>query len=191
MITETHRRVKSCRRVVDAVGLLVLIGLVTLALLVAYLPMCLQKGLYEDRMAEGEEFLQSKPEIQARHTRLSEQLEASEALLTGLLARIPDEPQESEFLAQLAQLARESGLATKEFRPGEATQEGKLGQVEIQFSASGNYEQICRFLAGLQNMPRFCRVNSLKVAVEDPLAGAYPVEVGLLVYFTAADNADV
>lgn len=190
MIAETHKRVKSCRRIADAVGLVVTIGLAAVALLVAYLPMSLQKGVYEKQAAEGVAFLDRKPAIHARHTRLTEQLAASEALLANLLARIPDEPQESEFLAQLVQLAQESGLATKEFRPGETTKEGKLGQVEIQFSASGTYEQICRFLAGLQSMPRFCRVNSLKVTVEDPLADTYPVDVGLMVYFTAKDKTD-
>jgi len=172
------------RIAVDAAGVFGVLAIFALGIGIGYLPIHRQRNSIEESISTDMDFLAAGSEIESRHARLKECLTESENLLADLQARVPDEPHESEFLGQLAKLAGESGLNLEKFRPGATHEEGKFGKLEIHFSATGTYDQICRFVHGLDEMPRFCRVSSLKVAPEDPQSEVYPLDVELLVYFS-------
>ncbi|MBC8868839.1 MAG: type 4a pilus biogenesis protein PilO [Planctomycetes bacterium] len=172
------------RIAVDAAGVFGILAIFALAIGIGYLPMHRQRDSIEESILTDMDFLAAESEIETRHARLKECLTESENLLADLQARVPDEPNESEFLGQLAKLAEESGVELGEYQPGATHEEGKFGKLEIHFMATGTYDQICRFVHGLDDMPRFFRVSSLEVALEDPQSEVYPLDVELLVYFS-------
>lgn len=172
------------RNTVHVVGVLGIVAIIGLAVGLGYLPLRRERNSIRQRMTADVRVLEKRAEIKALHAKFQGRLAASEKNLERLLTRVPEEPQESEFLAQLANLARRSGLSLDDFRPGDPRWEGKFGEVEIRFTATGTYDQICRFVQGLDDTPRFCRVNSLKIAAKDPQDEVYPLEVSLLVFFS-------
>jgi Tfp pilus assembly protein PilO len=170
----------------NAVGVLGVAAVIAAALGFGYLPLHRQRDAIRQRMAADAEFVKRKSEITALHAEWTARLRESEQHFEQLLTRVPNEPQESEFLAHLANLARSSGLSLDHFCPADPCRDGNFGEVEIRVSATGTYEQICRFLQGLNDTPRFCRVNSLKIAADDPRAEVYPLEIKLSLYFSAS-----
>lgn len=121
--------------------------------------------------------------------------------LDQLTAMIPHTPDESRFLAELAELAGQTGLVIRNFRPGPAEDAGSPGseatantntqgddsalqRIRVNLSGAGSYDGICRFLDGLQALPRLTHVSRLDVV---PQVGSelYPVELELSIFFAA------
>ncbi|HUG89647.1 MAG TPA: type 4a pilus biogenesis protein PilO [Planctomycetaceae bacterium] len=113
-----------------------------------------------------------------------------------LLSRIPETPQESEFLAHIARLAHQSPLAVRNFRPVATTDYDHYSEIEVHLTAVASYEGLCRFLAGLESLPRLCTVKRFSIvsepaaqvvvtpAASGALAATWPVEITLTIYFT-------
>lgn len=100
------------------------------------------------------------------------------------MTRIPETAQESEFLAQLSQLAKDTGLTILEFRPGKITDRTTHRELEISLSAHGGYHSLCELLAGLEKLPRLCRVTSLTIDRDSTTTvEQYPVRMSVVVYF--------
>lgn len=121
----------------------------------------------------------------------------TEKQLVAAQARIPETAQESEFLAQVSRLAKDTGLTIQEFRPGGITERKTHRELDVALSALGGYRSLCEFLAGLEKLPRLCRVTSLTVNRDTtPTAEHYPVRMNVVVYFqpltseTGAPNDD-
>ncbi|MEZ6052687.1 MAG: type 4a pilus biogenesis protein PilO [Planctomycetaceae bacterium] len=126
--------------------------------------------------------------ISARHETLRAALTDRQNRLEELLTRIPESPRESEFLAQLTQLARQSGMTISQYTPGKAQQEKTHADLEVSLQADASYESICRFLYGLADLPRLCHVTSLSLAAPAPEQTIYPVEMTLRIFYTPFDR---
>jgi Tfp pilus assembly protein PilO len=90
--------------------------------------------------------------------------------MAELRSRHPSAPHEAEFLARLTQRAEQFQVTLRDFRPGSISDRGGAKEIELSLSLMGDYENICRYLDALQDLPRACRVQQLTIS-SPPAAG--------------------
>lgn len=147
-----------------------------------------QQYVVLQRMEQLETTLAAADSILDEHASLSERLAAARQLEASLKARIPDDPSEEEFLALVSQVAVETGLTIKDYRPGKTRNMPSCSAVEVQVIGQGDYESICRFLDGIAKLPRLSSIASLHVdASKDDKD--YSVEITVLLHFGVAPQA--
>ncbi|WP_162006577.1 type IV pilus inner membrane component PilO [Roseimaritima sediminicola] len=112
----------------------------------------------------------------ARAAEIAQRRDQSEAALAAarqreqqVHRRIPDQAGEIQFLDQLTQLAQQSGLQIRDYRPGARHQHPTHQETELVLRLEGSYEGLCQFAAGLQRLPRMCRIGNLSLTA--PQAG--------------------
>ncbi len=136
------------------------------------------------RHAATSTFMTTAPEIEQEHRLLQAEVADRSIRFEELLGRIPPEVRESEFLAQIDELAKKCELTIRDYRPGSIASQTRHSELEIQLSAEGNYAALCQFLAGIHALPRMSRVTALQVAAaSEPAAETYPIEMTLRIYF--------
>lgn len=128
-------------------------------------------------------FLESAPAIVERHRLARERHTFLKDENDALLAKIPDLPQEAEFLGQLTQLSDQCGLALSDFRPGPHATRENYTEFDVQLTGRGRYESICRFLDSIDHLPRLCKLNDLRLAGADESGEECQVELRLIVPF--------
>lgn len=167
-----------------AAGLCVTIAVVVVAAALLFRPINDKSRLVADEIQSTTDYLKQKPELAGRHDKLQRTLTDRQKRHAELIARIPDAPRESEFLTQLTQLARSTGMAISRYNPGEAVEDRSHASLEIELKAQASYASICRFLTGLEELPRLCRVTKLSIIAPAPDSDAYPVDLTLQIFFT-------
>lgn len=166
-----------------AIGLLVTVGTVAGAGFGASALLSREWTDIRQRTEVARAFLATAPEIRNHHAEAVKRKRQEEARLESLLARIPTTPQESEFLAELTRLARESKLKISDFKPSEVKGSDSHAAVEIALRTEASYEGLCRFLDGLSSLPRLCHVKKLSLKAPDPSQATYPVDMTLQIFF--------
>lgn len=129
-------------------------------------------------------FLASAEKIMDRHQSTQERCALLKGANDALLARIPDAPQEAEFLGLLTELAEQCGLTLNEFRPGPHVARESCTEFDVQLAGRGPYDGVCLFLAGIDGLPRLCKLNDLRLAVADEAGEECQVELRLIVPFS-------
>ena len=142
-------------------------------------------------VAAKRRFLESAQTITSTHSELKKQLRDEESRLADALERIPPTPQESDFLAQLARLARDCSVSIRQFNRGGSTEEQTHSGMEVQLSADASYASICRFLAGLARLRRLCHVRELHISADQGPSDSYPVEMTLRIFYAPLREAAV
>jgi Tfp pilus assembly protein PilO len=166
------------------------LGAAVLALVILAIGWCVGQGLSVHRRnliameQEAAECLGRHAQIRAHHRQLTERLQATTASTDGLTARLTTGPQESRFIAQLADLAESSGLHIASSRPGRLAEYDSFGELELRVSGTGSYRSLCTFLDGLNEMPRLCHVVGMEVSVVDPTGDSLRVELQLQLLFS-------
>ena len=113
---------------------------------------------------------------------------AAEAGAADLQKRVPDEPSEAEFLAQLVQAANQTGFRINDYHPGVVRSGERCSQLQVQLSCQGTYRSICDFLDRLAALPRITQVEKLDVTAAGP--DGHPVTLWLVVYFRLSQAPD-
>lgn len=131
-----------------------------------------------------------RDDILARHREIEEQVADFEGSFAHAISRLPETPRESEFLAQITQLARACQLKIQRYHPREPVNEGTHTALEVQLDASANYAGVCQFLDGLRSLARLCRVTRLRVHTADEKAGILPIEMTLRIYYAPLTKPD-
>ncbi len=143
-----------------------------------------QQQSVEVQVESMRRFLSRADEIDARQRELQCLLDQTEEQFAAAVTRIPESAQESEFLAQVSRLAKDTALTIHDFRPDKITERTTHRELEISLSARGTYRSLCEFLAGLEELPRLCRVTSLTIDRDStPTAEHHPVRMSVVVYF--------
>lgn len=101
--------------------------------------------------------------IISENRELRQILDDVENRIQHLASQIPQTARESDFLAQLSELARETELEIKDYHPGVAKTEKNHSELQIALSIEGKYTSVCRFLADLREIPRLCRIINLQI----------------------------
>lgn len=144
----------------------------------------------DSQISTAADYYDQESMITARHTTLQSTLIDRQNRLEDLLTRIPESPRESEFLAQLTQLARSSGMTISRYTPGQSREETTHADLEVSLSARASYESICRFFDGLADLQRLCHVTRLKIVAPEPGQLTYPVDMTLRIFFTPSVSED-
>ena len=154
-----------------ALGLCVMIVLAIGPYVVAGLPMSAQNSTLRRQIDKTTRLLELEPKVVARHDVLSREAADLEQRRREVLERIPETADEAQFLGQVTELAGRCQLKLNDYRPGITEKKPAYSQVDIALAAEGSYEQLCRFLAGLESLPRFCRLAGVTV---DRVEGEVP-----------------
>lgn len=163
-------------------GASVALAIVAAALVVSLLPISSQLSAVEHKLVAAQALTARHNEIHQALTSAQEKLASEEARMRELRTRIPTQTGESEFLAELAQLARECDLHIHSYEMGAQVEEGPHTALEVQLDASVSYRGLCRFLGSLHALKRFCRVSQLQIR-GDRSAELLPTEMTLRIYF--------
>lgn len=186
---ETRKRVSALNRNCNVTGtgltVLLLVGLYVFA----FRPILADSARVGKLESATQEFLDTSDDI-TRETRESQSQSATlDQELTRILAGVPESANESEFLGQLATLADGSGLKLGQFRPGQTTQKDTYRQLEIELTGQGTYPAICRFLSGLKDLDRLCRLETLNISSNDSAGTApYPIRMTLVIFFAPSNS---
>ncbi|MGM0487524.1 MAG: type 4a pilus biogenesis protein PilO [Planctomycetota bacterium] len=128
------------------------------------------------------------PEIRRALRQAETELEKAHAHAQQLRQRIPDDPDEAEFLKQVSRLAAATGLEIRDYRRGSLAVKESYSELQINLTCSARYAELCRFLEALDELPRILTIE--KLAISSPDEGdEYPVDLSLSVYFRGRRQA--
>ena len=167
-------------------GIAAVVACAVAAELLVYAPIAAESEELTNQSDEYAAFLQNGDAIRTRHADLSARLLDKETKLTQLYKQIPDTARESDFLEQLSKLANDGELVIHKYRPRAPVTQERHSEMEIELSAQGGYEGICKFLNGLGELPRVCRVSTLQISVPSSGSVDYTIELTLRIYFASA-----
>lgn len=183
------RRTLVFNRCADGLGIAVVILSAFLAWMLLIKPIDAAIDQNQSEQQKAEEDFARHDEIAEEAARLRIERTGFETRLKTLLDGIPESVQDSQFLGQVATLARESDLLLEQFRPGSIEKVGDYQQLEIELTASGTHTSICRFLDGLQRLPRMCRVPELHIDASRETE-VFPVSLKVLIFFAPDESKE-
>lgn len=180
-------RTRRFNRLADGLGIVVLMTSVLLVWLFIIRPVDASLERDGKRRETALQDIANRDLIAGEAARLRIARADFETRLKTLLDGIPESVQDSQFLGQVATLARESELLLEQFRPGTIETVGEYQQLDIELTASGTHASICRFLDGLEKLPRMCRVPELHIdaSKENEI---FPVTLKVLIFFAKTDS---
>lgn len=168
--------------IAHSIGLLVLLVCIAAFLVAVYRPLMAAKRQTQNRMAELERLLGTSGEARSEHHSLSVTLEELEERSQSVRQRVPQRPEEAEFLRGLSSLAEQSELTIKDYRRQGVENRPTHAELVLNVSAQGRYESICRFIHGLESMPRIATIRRLLIDAKND-TGVYAIDFTLVLYF--------
>jgi Tfp pilus assembly protein PilO len=133
-------------------------------------------------IARLEQFVSRGEMIRREFNKQRTNLEEKKSSQQSMRERIPNEPMEAAFLAQLAGLARSVELEVKDYRPGTVTKHPDYSELKVEIQAEGSYPSICRFLDKIPHLPRISSFTGMELSAE-PEKPNYPIRLNFSTYF--------
>jgi Tfp pilus assembly protein PilO len=156
---------------------------------VAGLPMSAQNASLRRQIDRTTRLLALEPNVRSRYETLTREADAHERRRREVLERIPEAAEEGEFLAQVAALAGQCELKLQNYRPGPSEKRPGYSQMDVSLDADGSYEEVCRFLAGLEALPRYCRLAGLTVDRTAAESDSLKIAITLRIFFATTPVA--
>jgi Tfp pilus assembly protein PilO len=159
---------------------------VLLGSLLAYLlvlsPLRNQTKAAQARWAEVEKSLESASAVRRENQALKNKLADLESRAELVRQRIPDGPEEAEFLQTIHQAAEEAGLALEDYRRGNVIAGPRHAQLEVHLIGSGDYEGLCRFFERVDQLQRQTQPKTVVIRA-DSQPGFYRLDLTLLLFY--------
>jgi Tfp pilus assembly protein PilO len=172
-------------RAMHAIGAAVMVAVAVVPYVAVGLPISSQNASFQRQIDKTTRLLEFEPIVKERHDKLAREVERHEQKRREVLERIPDAADEGQFLAQITGLAGSCDLKLHNYRPGKPEKKPTYSQIDIHLDAEGTYDEICRFLAGLEALPRFCRLAGLTVDRVDDAQAELKVGFTLRIFFAS------
>ena len=137
----------------------------------------------ERNIAKREALLERGEDFQASSRRLKEQLASVLETLTALQAKLPDTPDESQFLHELSERALATGVSLSDFRPGAITQRPNCKDIDLRLRGTGSYASVCRWLDQLRDLPRLIRISHVAISGPSAAGGDCLIDLQLNLVF--------
>jgi type IV pilus assembly protein PilO len=139
-----------------------------------------------------ESLLRKGESIRADFSQQKQRLEEEKKRQALLHQRVPDEPMEAAFLAQIADLARSLNLEVKDYRPGTTLKHADYSELKIEMQVEGSYRSICLFLDQVSRLPRISSFTGMEISA-DPEKSIYPIRLNFSTYFVpmSTDSREV
>ena len=181
---DPNRRLQRMRWWLHGAGLLVALVILLAAEFFVFRPIDRRADVCTQRVDKLRDLIEDEGRVRREHTRAVDELQAARDLAAMLNKRIPDEPSEADFLAQVSQLANEHSLKIQDYRPGAITTKDSCSALSVELICEGDYASLCSFLAGLSSLPRHATVALLEID-SDGRKATYSVKLSLELYFAA------
>lgn len=117
----------------------------------------------ESDMLQVQAKLKQGPALRRQHAeqqRLHEQLLQRVELVNS---RIPDQPREGEFLADVSRLAGEHGVVIQDFRRGSTVETPTHSVVSVTLTARSSHGGLCGLIDAIAGLPRLAELRSLDI----------------------------
>lgn len=170
------------RRRGHGLGLVATMAAIATFAFVFYLPQSARRSALLPRQADLEARLRSETATREANAVARRRLADAEGRLQQFQQRLPRDPDEADFLAQLARAASDVDLHVLNYQPGNLTQRETHSELEIDLSGEATYASLVRFLDRLATLRRLTTVVRLEVNAQ-PLQNLYPINITLLIYF--------
>jgi Tfp pilus assembly protein PilO len=128
--------------------------------------------------------LETERDTSVEFANLKAELARLETSAEAARQRIPETPQESEFLAQISEAARDKGLAINNFTRGAVTVLETHSQLQIRLTGEGDYASICGFFETMASFSRVATVSQMNLSVPAD-SDIYPLDMTMTLYFGA------
>jgi Tfp pilus assembly protein PilO len=162
-LREPNHILKKLGRELNVAGALITAVMVAAIAWLHWGPLSRDMDESAERLATLQALLEDESRVRGEHAELRQQLDKATIEEAAILKRIPRNPQEAEFLAQLSQAAGNVGLQITDYRPG-MINAGKLcSKQRVELACAGNYQAICTLLDRLQELPRYSTVIRLEI----------------------------
>jgi Tfp pilus assembly protein PilO len=171
-------------------GLLIALAIGLLAKSFVLAPIDDRTAAHLRRADRLQDRLRDADRIRAEHARLVEDLAVARRQSEELKKRIPDEPREADFLAQVTHLADEVGLRIRDYRPGTVSEKTSYSVLQVELIGEGDYVSICGFLRRLPGLARHSIVRRLEVASDSKQEG-YVLAMSLQLCFAVQGQPDL
>jgi len=147
-------------------------GVVGLYVFMVHLPQKRQlKRLEQEYRGQEEKFLRAKAEY-SHLAELNKSVTLLRDVVGHLYRRMPAKGEFGSSLETIIAGLNTSKLITEEISPQSPKSAEKFSELPININFKGSFENICVFLAGLENLDRLIRIENLRLEGD---AGSTPV----------------
>lgn len=153
-------------------------------------PLQVEQTRIEVRQTKQRPLLNRADSIHRQHTALSATLRGLQTRAESVRQRIPNEPQEAEFLKQLTEIANEYQITVHDFRRGNTQQHEQYSQFTMHLKMEGSYAGICGLLDRMSRLPRIATIERMEIR-QASSAGNHPLDLTLVLYYgMTSDSTD-
>lgn len=149
---------------------------------VVYQPTAAAKIQVQQRIVAVSQLLKNRDSIRQEYERLTSVLDCDRQRAAAVRQQVPDDPSEAEFLRQLSNAAAQGGVAVDDYNRGMMSEQPEFSQLDVHVDCSGTFKSICRFLEGLEKLPRVSEVVAMEMT-SDGQGDQYPLHVTIRLYF--------
>lgn len=180
-----NTQLKRLRQCLDGSGVLITAALLIAAWLLAFRPLHSESRDLTNRQGQLKRFLQTRDALRSSQQKSEHELQAHRQEVDELLARIPRDSREADFLDLLSETATDTGITLHNFRPLASQPGTDIGRTQIQLSGSGPFVSLLQFLDQLRTGSRMNRVSRLELGVADADRSGCTVELTIDLFFNA------
>ena len=138
-----------------------------------------QQQQTDSRIADSQSLLGRTREVHAHYRHWQAQTKLARQTVENLAAKMPASPQESQFLHELSQMAATNQVTLSDFRRGNIADLKEFKEIELRVRGTGTYAGLCRWLTGLEGLPRNVRVSQMTLSAPATAGGNCSVELDL------------
>ena len=120
--------------------------------------------------------------IRTRYTASQGELERLQESVSEVKQKVPDSPNEGEFLANVSKLASQHEIQIEDFRRLDSQLETDTPHITIFIEGQGSHQGICNFLESIHHLPRIALLTQLTIdpTIDNEL---YPIQLKYNLYF--------
>lgn len=167
---------------IGLVSLLAGIAVLSVVYLSASAPITSWRAELSERTRQLRSALREGPTLRRNHAALSEQYDGLMTRVADVVKRMPDEPRDDEFLADISRLAAEHGVRIEDFRRGSVSEATTHASVTVMLTARATYAGLCGLVNAIDELPRLAELDALSVS-SDPQSDEYPVKLQYTLYY--------
>jgi Tfp pilus assembly protein PilO len=143
-----------------------------------------QQRLNAEETTRLEALLEGAGDVRREHTELTQRLSDLERRAEAIRRKIPDQPEESDFLEQIATAAKARGVVIENYTRGGVTTTATHSLLEVRMTGAGDFRSICGFFEEMANLSRVATVRRMSLAIPAN-SDVYPLDITLTLYFGA------
>lgn len=132
-----------------------------------YLPQTEEIARLEAQTVQDKEELVRIQNFLNENMNAPENMKEMERRATAAKRRLPEEMEQSAFIALLEREAQHEKMALSSVVPGKATVEGEALRLPIEVEVDGDYFRLLAFLQALEASERFIRVENTEIKSDE------------------------